>query len=109
MTIVLSKEDKGKRVAVVIPESGTDLIFINSLLRNLKKKHKNHNIYIFTKPQFFEYIEDNPNVFKCLPYSPSLDNPISMEGFGKNEGFFEAAYYPATTTQKVPCYIHNGK
>jgi len=32
-----------------------------------------------------------------------------MEGFGKNEGFFEAAYYPATTTQKVPCYIHNGK
>jgi len=105
----LSKEDKGKRVAVVIPESGTDLIFINSLLRNLKKKHKNHNIYIFTKPQFFEYIEDNPNVFKCLPYSPSLDNPISMEGFGKNEGFFEAAYYPATTTQKVPCYIHNGK
>ncbi|NVM35100.1 MAG: hypothetical protein HWN81_05860 [Candidatus Lokiarchaeota archaeon] len=105
---VLSKDDKGKRVAVIIPESGTDLIFINSLLRNLQKKHKGHNIYIFTKPEFFEYIEDNPYVFKCMPYSNSLDNPISMEGFGKHEGYFEAAYYPATTTQRVPCYIHNG-
>ena len=105
---MLSKEDKGKRIAVIIPESGTDLLFINSLMKNLQKKHKGHNIYIFTKPEFFEYIEDNPNIHKCLPYSNALDNPISMEGFGAHEGFFEAAYYPATTTQKVPCYIHNG-
>lgn len=105
---LLSKHDKGKRVAVVIPESGTDLIFINSLMKNLQKKHKDNNIYIFTKPEYFEYIEDNPSVYKCLPYSPGLDNPISMEGFGEHEGFFEAAYYPATTTQKIPCYIHNG-
>jgi len=106
---MLSKEDKGKRVAVIIPQSGTDLLFVNSLMKNLQTKHKNHNIYIFTKPEFFEYIEDNPHVYKCLPYSESLDNPISMEGFGDHEGFFEAAYYPATTTQKIPCYIHNGK
>ena len=105
---MLSKDDKGKRVAVIIPQSGTDLIFINSLMKNLQKKHKGHNIYIFTKPEFFEYIEDNPNVYKCLPYSEAIDNPISMEGFGEHEGFFEAAYYPATTTQKIPCYIHNG-
>ena len=106
---LLSKDDKGKRVAVVIPSSGTDLLLINSLIKNLKLKHKKHNIYIFTKPEYFEYIEDNPYIHKCIAYSPMLDNPISMEGFGKNEGFFEAAYYPATTTQKVPCYIHNGK
>ena len=106
---MLSKDDKGKRVAVIIPQSGTDLIFINSLMKNLQKKHKGQNIYIFTRPEFFEYIEDNPHVYKCLPYSEALDNPVSMEGFGKHEGFFEAAYYPATTTQKVPCYIHNGK
>ena len=93
----------------MIPSSGTDLLLVNSLIKNLKLKHKKHNIYIFTKPEYFEYIEDNPHVYKCIAYSPMLDNPISMEGFGKNEGFFEAAYYPATTTQKVPCYIHNGK
>lgn len=106
---LLSKEDAGKRIAVIIPQSGTDILFINSLMKNLQKKHKKHNIYVFTKPEFFEYIEDNPYIYKCLPYSQSLDNPISMEGFGEHEGFFEAAYYPATTTQKTPCYIHNGK
>ena len=106
---LLSKDDKGKRIAVIIPHSGTDLLFINSLMKNLQKKHRKHNIYVFTDPKYFEYIEDNPNVYRCLPYSDSIDNPVSMEGFGKHEGFFEAAYYPGTTTQKVPCYIHNGK
>lgn len=105
---LLSKDDKGNRIAVIIPESGTDLLFINSLLKNLQRKHKGFNIYIFTKPEYFEYIEDNPHVYKCVPYSNVLDNPVSLEGFGSHEGFFEAAYYPATTTQKVPCYIHNG-
>lgn len=106
---LLSKDDEGERVAVIIPESGTDVLFVNSLLKNLQKKHKGQNIYIFTKPEFFEYIEDNPHVHKCIPYSSSIDNPIAMEGFGSHEGYFEAAYYPASTTQKIPCYIHNGK
>ena len=106
---VLSKEDKGKRIAVIIPQSATDVLLINSFMDNIKKKHKGCNLYVFTQPEFFDYIEDNPSVFKCLPYTPSLDNPIALEGFGDHEGFFESAYYPATTTQKVPCYIHNGK
>ena len=105
----LSKDDKGKRVAVIIPEAATDVLLVNSLIKNLQKKHKSHNIYVFTKPEYFEYIEDNPYVYRCLQYAAALDNPISMEGFSKHEGFFEAAYYPSTTTQKVPCYIHNGK
>jgi len=106
---ILDSEDNGRRVAVIIPGDATDLLLINSLLKNLQRKHKNHNIYIFTNPDYFEHVEDNPYVFKCLPYSKSLDNPLSMEGFSDHEGFFEFAYYPATTTQKVPCYIHNGK
>ena len=106
---LLSDEGKKKRVAVIVPQSGTDLLFVNSLMKNLQRKHKGCNIYVFTKPEFFEYIEDNPYLYKCLPYSEHLDNPISMEGFGDHEGFFEAAYYPATTTQKIPCNIHNGK
>jgi len=106
---LLSKDDEGQRIAVVVPESGTDLILINSLMKNLKRKHKGYNIYVFTKLELFEYIEDNPNVYKCLQYSQVIDNPISMEGFGENKGFFEAAYYPTATTQITPCYIHNGK
>ena len=106
---VLSKDDQGKRIAIIIPQSATDVLMINSFVSNIKKKHNGCNVYVFTKPEYFDYIEDNPCVFKCLQYTPALDNPLSLEGFGDHEGFFEAAYYPATTTQKVPCYIHNGK
>ena len=106
---MLDKDDKGKRIAIIMPQSATDLILINSLMKSLQKKHKGCNIYVFTKPEYFEHIEDNPFVFKCLQYSNVLDNPLSLEGFGIHEGFFEAAYYPDATTQKVPCYIHNGK
>tara|TARA_Y100001963_G_scaffold155845_1_gene247985 strand:+ start:981 stop:2843 length:1863 start_codon:yes stop_codon:yes gene_type:complete len=106
---IFSDEDKGRRVAVVVPQSETDVLLVNSLLKNLQRKHKNHNIYIFTKPENIEYIEDNPNVYKCLPYSPQIDNPVILEGGGEHEGYFEYAYFPTTTTQKFPCYIHNGK
>jgi hypothetical protein len=102
-------EDKGKRVAVVIPDSHTDVLLINSLLKNLQRKHKGHNIYIFTKRENIEYIEDNPHVFKCLQYSPEIDSPLFLEGAGPSQGYFEYAYFPTATTQKFPCYTHNGK
>tara|TARA_Y100000593_G_scaffold37188_3_gene72170 strand:+ start:16482 stop:18344 length:1863 start_codon:yes stop_codon:yes gene_type:complete len=105
---IFSEDDKGRRVAVVVPGSETDVLMVNSLIKNLQRKHKNHNIYIFTKPENIEYIEDNPNVYKCLPYSDEIDNPVILEGRGDHEGYFEYAYFPTVTTQKFPCYIHNG-
>ena len=37
---LLDKDDKGKRIAVVIPQTGTDVLLINALLVNLKKLYK---------------------------------------------------------------------
>ena len=105
---LLSEDDKGKRVAIVIPESDTDVFLINSLINNFKKQYKDYNIYFFTKPEYFEYIEDHPHIHKCLPYSPLLENCLSLEGFGQHEGLFEMVFYPNTTTQKSASYIHNG-
>ena len=105
---VLGDEDKGNRIAVVIPESETDVFLINSLMKNLKKQYKKHNIYIFTQPRYFSYIDDNPYVHKILPYSPLVENALAMEGAGGHEGLFDIVFYPHTTTQKAACYIHNG-
>ena len=105
---VLGDEDKGNRKAVVIPESETDVFLINSLMKNLKKQYKKHNIYIFTQPRYFSYIDDNPYVHKILPYSPLVENALAMEGAGGHEGLFDIVFYPHTTTQKAACYIHNG-
>ena len=106
---LFSEEDEGRRVAIVIPRSSTDVLLINSLIKKLKHKHKNHNIYIFTESSNFQYIEDNPDVHQCLQYAENIDSPRLLEGAGENKGFFEFAYFPHTTTQKFPCYIHNGK
>lgn len=105
---LFNKEDEGKRIAVVIPQSETDVLLINSLIKNLKKQYPEDNIYIFTKPEYFEYIEDNPDIYKCLAYSEALENPSLLEGAGHHKGFFKIAFHPHTTTQKSICFVHNG-
>jgi len=106
---VLDKDDEGRRLAVVIPDSETDVLLINGLLKNLKKQYPKYNIYIITKPQYFEYIEDNIYVHKCINYSESIDNPFILEGVSNHKGFFEIAFFPNTSTQKIITYVHNGQ
>lgn len=101
-------QDEGKRIAVIIPRSDTDVLLINSLMKNLKKQHPSYNIYVFTQPEYFDFIEDNPHVYKCMHYSEQLEDTVFLEGKGDNKGFFEMAFYPHTTTQKNICYLHNG-
>tara|TARA_R100000152_G_C6780841_1_gene214149 strand:+ start:936 stop:2825 length:1890 start_codon:yes stop_codon:yes gene_type:complete len=105
---VLGPDDKGKRIAIVIPQGDTDVFLINSLMKNFKKQYKNYNIYLFTQPQYFSCIDDNPYIHKVLPYSPILENSLMMEGIGDYEGHFEMVFYPHTTTQKNVSYLHNG-
>jgi glycosyltransferase involved in cell wall biosynthesis len=42
---LLDEEDEGRRIAVIMPQSGTDVLLVNSLLKNLKNFIKN-TIYI---------------------------------------------------------------
>ena len=105
---LLDSDDGGRRIAIVLPEGETDVFLVNSLISNLKKQYKKYNIYFFTKPEHFQYIDDHPDIHKCLPYSPLLENVLALEGAGSHEGLFEMAFYPNTTTQKSAAYIHNG-
>jgi|TARA_R100000030_G_scaffold611_1_gene645 glycosyltransferase involved in cell wall biosynthesis len=105
---LLSKESGSKKIAIVIPYSDVDVFLINALLKNLKSQYKKHNLYIFTQPQFYPFIDDNPAVHKLLPYSPIIENQLTMEGVSDHEGFFEMVFYPHTTTQKSISYLHNG-
>ncbi len=106
---LLDKDDEGKRMAVVIQQSGGDVLMVNSLLENLKILYPEYNLYIFTDPKFFDLIRDNPAVHKVLPYTPACDNLLFLEGQGQHKGFFELAFLPAITTQKCFGYQHNGK
>jgi glycosyltransferase involved in cell wall biosynthesis len=106
---LLDKDDEGKRMAVVIQQSGGDVLMVNALLENLKLLYPEYNLYIFTDPKFFDLIRDNPVIHKILPYNPICDNLLFMEGQGQHKGFFELAFLPTITTQKHFGYQHNGK
>jgi len=106
---LLDNDDKGKRLAIVIPESEQDIFLMNCLIENIKKTYPLYNIYFITKPEYFELIEDNPNIHKIIPFQNGIDNIFLLEGRGSHDGYFEIAFLPNTTTQKFMCYQHNGK
>ena len=108
MESLLAKEGKAKKIAIVIPQSEVDVLLINSLLKNFKSQYKKHDLYVFTNPQYYPYIDDNPAVYKLMPYNPSIENQLVMEGCNDHGGYFDMTFYPHATTQKSLCYLHNG-
>ena len=106
---VLGAEGSEKRIAVVLPESAGDLLILNSLMDNLKSLYPDKNIYVFTKPEYYQMIEDNPSVHKLLPYQQGVENLLFLEGRGGHQGYFEMAFLPNIGTQRYLNYLHNGK
>jgi len=106
---LLDEDDKGKRLLIVMPERIGDVYLATSLLPNIKKQYKNLNIYFATRPQYFEVLDGNPYIHKCIPYHDSLANLPLMEGQGDHEGYFEIAFIPFLGTQRIVNFPHNGK
>lgn len=96
-----------KRIAVVIPESAGDVLWVNSLISNLKKKHPDYNIYVVTKPEYFCMIEDHPDVKNLIPYQQGMNNLLFWEGKGEWKGYVDIAYMPFIGTQVALDYLHN--
>lgn len=101
--------DDGERIAVVIPESAGDVLWINCMISNLKSNYPNHDIYVFTNPKYYDYIDSHEDVHKVLPYAPEIDNLHFLEGVSKHKGYFDIAFLPHYGTQRFHNYHHNGK
>ena len=106
---ILGDEGRNNRIAIVLPGDAGDVLMLNGLMSNLKSIYPKKNIYVFTKPHFFSMIEDNPAVYKTLPYDTTYDNLHFLEGSGDHKGYFEIAYLPHIGTQRIINYTHNGK
>lgn len=105
----LDEDDEGKRIIYVMPESAVDVFLSTSLFKSLKEKYPDYNLYVSTKPEYFSIIEGSEYVHKVIPYNPQFDNSLYLEGVGKQKGFFEIAFIPHLTTQRINNYIHNSK
>jgi len=101
--------DEGKRIAIVMPESAGDVLWVNSILDNFSALYPEHDIYFITKPQFAVYAEDHPAVHKVIPYNERFDNLLFSEGKGDHKGYFDLAFVPHVGTQKILTYTHNGQ
>jgi hypothetical protein len=106
---LLGKDDKGKRVLYVMPESIGDIYISTSLFKNIKKQYPDHNLYVATKPEYFQMLQGNPHVYKLLEYIPQMDQLLWLEGAGDHNGYFEVAFLPHAGTQRFLDYLHNGK
>jgi hypothetical protein len=106
---LLDKDDEGKRIVYVMPESAVDVFLSTSLLKSIKEKYPEYNLYFATKPEYFVIVEGNDYIHKTIPYSASFDNTLTLEGVGQAKGHFEIAFTPYLTTQRLNNYVHNTK
>lgn len=97
------------RLLIVMPERIGDVYMTTSLLPNIKKQYPDYAIYFATRPQYFEILDGNPYIYKCIPYQDSLANLPLMEGNLKSEGYFDIVFIPFLGTQRIINYTHNGK
>jgi hypothetical protein len=105
---ILNKDDKGRRILFVMPESAGDVFISTSLLPSIKKLYPNFNIYFATKAEYLNILEGNPFIHKAIVFSPFMENLLTMEGHGAYEGYFNLAFLPHFGTQKLFDYQHNG-
>lgn len=106
---ILGKDDDGKRLLLVMPESAGDVFMATSLLPSIKKMYPEYNIYFATKQEYFSILNGNEYIYKTIPYIQQMDNLMWLEGAGDHKGFFEIAFLPHIGTQRVLNYLHNGK
>ena len=105
----LNKDDEGKRMLYVIPETAEDVFLSTSLFKNLKKQYSNYKLYVATKPDYFPILEGNEFIDKVIPYFPQMDQLFWLEGIKDHKGFFEIAFLPYGGSQRFVDYTHNGK
>ena len=106
---ILDKDDKGKRILYVMPESIGDVFLSTSLFKSIKEQYPEYNLYVATKQEYFSVLEGNPYIHKAIQYISQMDSLVWLEGIANHQGFFEIAFLPYSQTQRFLTYLHNGK
>jgi len=106
---LLDKEDKGKRILMVMPQSAGDVFWTTSLFKSIKKMYPEYNLYYATKKEYMDVLDGNKYIHKVIEYNPVMDNLLWSEGAASHEGYFEITFLPYVGTQKMLNYLHNGK
>ena len=105
----LDEDDAGNRLLFVMPKSIGDVYWATSLLPSIKNQYPEYNLYFATEKMYFDMLGGNEFIHKVIPYHPSMENLLALEGAGDNQGLFEVVFLPHLGVQKIFDYQHNGK
>lgn len=106
---LLDKNNK-KRLLITMPQSIGDVFIVTATFENIRERYPKSewDIYFATDPNHFSIVEGCPHIDKLIPYHPSMDNLLAMEGYGDQRGLFDVAYLAHAPSQRLLVYVHNG-
>lgn len=96
-------------ILLILPESAGDIFLSTSLLASLKDLYPASYIYYACKPEYSSILQENPHIYKVIPYYPIMEHQIAMEGSGQWPGLFDISIMLSIFTQRHLNYLNNGK
>lgn len=106
----LFKDDDKKRLLICLEKSLGDLLVLNSVLEELKKKYKDWSIYLLTNSaskQMVEHMDVNIIISDSIP-TQILENTLFWEGSTNHEKLVDIYLQPYILTQRFHAWTHNG-
>lgn len=105
---LLDDGKKEDRIILVMPGNIGDCILITSLIDSLSKQYPNEKLYVATNKENIQIFRPIKEIYKIIPYNKNMDNLLWLEGHGSHDGYFQIAFLPYISTQKIFTYQHNG-
>jgi glycosyltransferase involved in cell wall biosynthesis len=90
----LKENNNSKKIAFIQPDGAEEIIIATSLITSIKKLYPKHDIYFFTKSEYFDIVNSHPDIKKVLNYFNKMDDPLFFEGKGSNTKYFDIVYAP---------------
>lgn len=100
--------NKKIKILIACKESAGDIFIISGVVDSLKKKYSNSNIYVATNKQYWNILENNPNISGLLEYHESMTNYRAYVKWAHMDNPFDIVYHPSICTQVVPMNWLNG-
>jgi hypothetical protein len=103
----LNNNKNTKKIAFIQPEGAEEVIIATSLIPSIKKLYPEHDIYFFTKSEYFDIINSHPDVKKVLNHFDKMNDPLFFEGKGSSVKYFDIVYAPYLSINNN--YFRNGE
>jgi glycosyltransferase involved in cell wall biosynthesis len=105
----IDRDRDNKRIAFAINGSPEDIIISTGVIKAIKKKYPNHDIYYFTDKSFHPLLDEMDEIHKLCDVTEDIRDPFSFEGVGEKSGDFDLAFMPGNDIQNISFYAHHGR